>query len=254
MILPPGELAPDLQARLRWIERQLRGDLEQKLQAARYSRQLELSRKEAELVRTYQEALMNADLMSATGGTRANRPTPERERILARIETQMTEQVEASQRLLNEYEAKMRQDTELTFAATQQQIWEKMQERLHSTVNSGSKTADRLSKELSSWKTSDYSGPATVWHLDPSGVLGGDLQPDRVEVTVAFTAARGRLAAALAIQKARLSGQIYDETVLAMHKSALQTGFRLTIPPMQPSDGPDVTELLRPQLRTMWQQ
>ena len=249
----PSELAPDLMARLGWIEQQLRGDLEQKLQATRYAEQLELSRKEADLVRKYQEALMNADLMVRRRGESTDAAPSERERILARIEAQMAEQADASQRLLDEYEARMRQEAQLAFDTAQQQVWQKMQKRLHSSVSSGSKTADRLSKLLSNWEVPDYSGRVLVHQSSAVDVLTHEYEPGGTDVEAVYASAGNRLAAMLSVQKSRLSRRIYDETVLAVRKSALEAGTRLTVPPTQPTAGPDVTEQLRPQLRRMWQ-
>ncbi len=250
---PTGELAPDLQARLRWSERNLRTDLQKKLQAACYARDLELARKEAELVRKYQEALMNADLLGPRRSEGSDALPSQHEQILAAIEAQMAQQREASQRLLAQYEAKIRQEAQVTFAQAQQELWDKMKKRLQTSVSSGSKIGTRLSKRLSSFESTDYTADVLEWKPDAEGIFIQGADQRSAEVGAFYEAAAGRAASALRERRSKLSRDIYSETVLAVRKSAMELGAEVCIPPLEPATGDDLTASMRPLLRQMWQ-
>ncbi len=247
------ELAEDLRARLQWSEQGLRTDLDAKLAAAQHSQELQLARKRAELVRTYQEALMNADLFprALVDGEQSG-PT-ERERIMARIEAEMVKEKQASERLLAEYDAKMRDEAQVAFVTAQQEVWELMQKRLESSVTSGSKIAAGLSKYLSKPDSQDFSADSIEWDPGDSAAFWEENGDSASEFDDLYAAACQRVAEALSRQRSALSREIYDETVLAIRKCDFEVGAELTISPTDPEFGEDLTESVRPLLRRMWQ-
>jgi len=250
---PTDELASDLDARLRWIERNLRTDLQKKLQAAHYAQDLELARKEAEIIRKYQEALMNADLLGPRASEGSDAPPSQREQILAKIEAQMAQERQASQRLFAEYEAKIRQEAQVAFAQAQQELWDKMKKRLQTSVSSGSKIGTRLSKRLGSFASADYTADVLEWKPGAGGILIHGADQRSADAGALYEAAGRRAASALRQRRAKLSREIYSETVLAVRKSAMELGADVCIPPLEPATGDDLTHSMRPLLRQMWQ-
>ncbi len=246
------ELAPDLQARLRWIERNLRTDLDRKLEGARYAEDLRLARTRAELVRKHQEALSNADLVLPRSREGTAAITSQREKILAKIESQMAQERAASQALLTEYEAKMRQEAQLAFVAAQMELWDNMKKRLQRSVTSGSKTAARLSKVLSDWQSADYSADVLEWQPSGAGVFAPDTEPTDTEFSALYEGSGRRVASVLGLRRGSLNRAIYQETALAVRKCAMELGVDVTIPPLEPPSGEDMTETIRPLLRRMW--
>ncbi len=247
------ELAPDLKARMRWIERTVGGELERKLEAARYEQELTLARRRAELVRSYQEALMNADIPPArqAGDADASARTG-RARLEADIEARMQEaRLQAEAEFARQVE-QIRHAARESVAAAERDIAAEMRARQETSVSSGSKIVDRLSNSLSSVQGSEFSAEIMEWapHAPDSSTAADS--PARASFDVIYQAAAARVADDIGRRRLQLSRAIYNETVLMVRKCALQEGIELNIPPLQPADGRDLTEDLRPVVRRAW--
>ena len=251
---PGTQLAADLQSRLRWIERQLRTDLEEKLQTAAYSEELRLARKQAELVREHQEALINADVRPLRAMDKDQETASQRAAITAKMAAAMTREKEESKRILDQYEARMREEAQVAFVAAQQQLWETMKKRRQTSVSSGSKTATRMSKRLSLMEAVAYDAGVLEWKPDSVGPIWEGRRDPEADFNAAFAAAGQEVAVALGAQRGKLRNEIYRETVLAVSKSAIEVGVSINIPPLGKASGEDMTERLRPLLHRMWQQ
>ncbi len=251
---PSTQLAADLQSRLRWMEKRLRTDLEEKLKRAAYSEELRLARKRAELVRRHQEALINADVMlPQVAETDEGRPS-QREVIMAKIAAEMAREKEESQLILDEYATRMRQEAQVAFVTAQQQLWETMKKRRQTSVSSGSKTATRMSKRLSLMEAVGYDVGILEWKPDAAGLFSESRGDPEADFEAALAAAGRQVAEALGAQRGKLRNQIYREAVLAVSKTAIELDVSISIPPLDEAGGQDMTESLRPLLRRMWQQ
>jgi len=248
------QLSADLASRLRWVEKQLRTELEDKLQRAAYSEELRLAREKAELIRRHQEALINADLTPLRAMDKDQETPSQRAAIMAKIAAAMTREKEDSQRILNEYEARMREEAQVALITEQQKLWETMKKRLQTSVSSGSKTATRMSKRLSLMEAVPYDGGVVEWKADATGPFSEDRRASGADRDAALGAAGEQVAAALGRQRGLLRNQIYRETVLAVSKTAVELDVSINIPPLEKASGQDITEQLRPLLRRMWQQ
>jgi hypothetical protein len=178
----------------------------------------------------------------------------QRAAIMAKIAAAMTREKEESQRILNEYEARMREEAQVAFVTEQQKLWETMKKRLQTSVSSGSKTATRMSKRLSLMEAVPYDGGVVEWKADATGPFSEDRRASGADRDAAFGAAGEQVAAALGRQRGLLRNQIYRETVLAVSKTAVELDVSINIPPLEKASGQDITEQLRPLLRRMWQQ
>ena len=247
------ELAPDLKARMRWLERTAGAELDRKLEAARYEQELALARRRAELVRRYQEALMNADLPPARhGGDADTGATPGRAQLEAAIETQMQEARVQAEAEFERQADEIRRAARHTVATAERDIAAEMRARQETSVSSGSKIIDRLSNTLSSVQGSDFSAEVMEWapRAPEAHAAADSTVPARFDDV--YQAAAARVADDIGRRRLQLSRAIYKETVLVVRKCALQEGIELTIPPLQPADGRDLTEDLRPLVRRAW--
>jgi len=247
------DLAPDLKARMHWIERTVGAELERKLEAARYEQELALARRRAELVRRYQEALMSVDLPPARhGGDADTGATPGRAQLEAAIEAQMQEARLQAEAEFERQADEIRSAASQTVATAERDIAAEMRARQETSVSSGSKTIDRLSNTLSSVQGSDFSAEVMEWApRAPSAQPAAD-STVRATFDDVYLAAAARVADDIGRRRLQLSRAIYNETVLIVRKCALQEGIALTIPPLQPADGRDLTEDLRPIVRRAW--
>ncbi len=247
------DLAPDLKARMHWIERTVDAELERKLEAARYGQELALARRRAELVRRYQEALMNVDLPPARhGGDADTGATAGRAQLEAAIEAQMQEaRLQAEAEFVRQAD-EIRRAARQTVATAERDIAAEMRARQETSVSSGSKIIDRLSNTLSSVQGSDFSAEVMEWAPRAPRAQQAADSTVRASFDEVYQAAAARVADDIGRRRLQLSRAIYNETVLIVRKCALQEGIDLTIPPLQPADGRDLTEDLRPLVRRAW--
>lgn len=246
------ELAPDLRARMRWLERSIGTQLDRTLEAARYERELALARRRAELVKQYQEALMNADLPPTKRTDADTDASPGRAQLEAAIEAQMQQARVQAEAEFARYSEQTRRSAQQKIAAARRDVATEMRSRQETSVSSGSKTVGRLSKALTSIQGGDYSAEGINWAPDVPGAETGADSSVQGDLDTLYAEAAGRVADGLERRRLQLGKAIYEETVLAVRKCALQEGIVVSIPPLQPAEGQDMTERLRPLIRRSW--
>lgn len=251
-LLPPpttSYLAPDLMAELDWTRRRLDRETRQLLADARSQEELALSRLRAQAVRERQEQYNNAALDLKLSDDEAQAAAAER-RLELREEVELlvaAERVAAEERLRQFRERQEARASEELLAA-QREIWARQQERSQIAVKSGSEIRSGMSKTMAPPEALYFDGPL-VWG---SGLETATPGPRRAADAGVAAARRQSQARRLRRERDALSRRLYESTRVAVSGLAAMQGWVVRFPPVQPSEGEDLTESIRPMLRALY--
>jgi hypothetical protein len=251
-------LDADVRAELRWARIQAEERAAAQLQRVRSAEDARVAEARAAAVRAQQEAFNNAGLNLTASGDREAREArdaaeqEERQRLWAEIE-QVTAAARAdADRVVAACRQQIDQDLRAQLAELEAAASERMEKRREIFVKSGSENRTRMSKAMTPPEPLSLS-QGLSWQPGGAPATSAAVSPDAVKLLQREQQRRQAQAALLIARRADLAIQIERGVELAVRRVAALEGIRLTIPPLEAAQGPDVTEALRPALRKMFQ-
>lgn len=252
-LLPPPAttyLAPDLLAELDWTRRRLDRETQQLLAEARSREELELSRRRAQAIRDRQEQYNNAALDLELNDDEAQAAAAERRLALQEeVELLMAAERVAAEERLRQFRQRQEQSAAEELQAVQREVWSRQQDRSQVSVRSGSEIRSGMSKAMALPEPLHFDGPLR-W--DNGLVVGlAERQPGALKPG-AMATRRDRQARRMLREREALSRRLYQSTRDAVFGLAAMQGWVVTYPPLQPREGEDLTEIMRPLLRELY--
>ncbi|NPV48869.1 MAG: hypothetical protein HPY69_18160 [Armatimonadetes bacterium] len=252
-LLPPpatSYLAPDLLAELNWTRRRLNRETQQLLAESRSREELALSRQRAQAIRDRQEQYNNAALDLGLSDDEAQAAAAERRLALQEeVELLMAAERVAAEERLRQFRQRQEQRAAEELQGAQREVWARQQERSQVSVRSGSEIRSGMSKAMEPPEPLYFDGPL-LWD---SG-LSADITERRGKVRGAglLAARRDSQARRMLREREMLSRRLYQSTRAAVSGVAAMQGWVVTYPPLQPREGEDLTESIRPLLRALY--
>ncbi len=246
------ELAQDLQARLRWKERQITSRLEKDLRDKNAAEELWLARKECALAEKYQEALINASLETLQQGQAEQKGPTLKEKLEKRMDQELQQAREQSQARLQAYFETRKAESIEAHQAARKQVEQEQAERAESSVNSGSKVASQLSKRLSLPEVEDKSGQVVVWEPGPFSIYTPVEELQEPDFQTHYGDAAGRVQKALSARREALLNDIYRETAAAVRTGEMDMNVEVVTELQRGAKSSDLTERFRSYLKELW--
>ena len=247
------ELDPDLTAEVSWARAQARQAADVRLACVTSEEENRLAEVRAEAVRTRQEAFNNAGLDLTVSEHDVEAATErERQRLWADMEKELqAARAQGDARVATAREAILK-EFEAAVAAAQNDARERMKSRAEIFVKSGSEMRSRMSKAI----TPPEPLPpiqGLQWRPERPVIAPGALQPATNALTQRDQQLRLAQAALLAAKRAEIAVRMEEGTERAVRRLAGVRGIRVSFPPTERRAGRDITDELRPALRTMFQ-
>ncbi|MGE5531743.1 MAG: hypothetical protein ACM3VW_06495 [Bacteroidota bacterium] len=251
-------LDADVRAELRWAKIQAEEHAAAQLQRVQSTEDARVAEVRAAAVRAQQEALNNAGLKLTGSGDREAREArdaeeqQERQRLWAEIEQQVAAARTDADRAVAASRQQIDEDLRSQLRDLQAEASQRMEKRREIFVKSGSEIRTRMSKAMAPPEPLALS-QGLSWQPAAAPAISAGLSPDAAKLLQREQRRREAQATLLIARRADLAAQIERGVELAVRRVAALESIRLTVPPMEAAQGPDVTEALRPALRTMFQ-
>ena len=247
------ELDPDLAAEVSWARAQAQQAADTKLARVVSEQENWLAEARAEAVRARQEALNNAglDLTVPERDVEASADR-ERQRLWAQLEEELkTAHSQAEAQVATARETIM-QGFEADVAAATDQARQRMKRRAEILVKSGSEMRSRMSNSMTAPEPLPPT-PGLQWRPKVAVPSGIDAQAAAMALNQRDEQLRLAQAALLADKRAEIAAQMEEGTERAVRRLAGVLGTRVSFPPTEPAVGEDITDEVRPALRSMFQ-
>jgi len=149
------------------------------------------------------------------------------------------------------FEQQVRAETDATIAAAEADIKQRMQRRTEVRLKTGSKTRAQMSKALAAPEPM-VPRPLPTWRPEVAAVLREAPQDAELRRVRAGAEVRRAQAERLARRRSELAARLSRATELAVRRTSGMDGIVVHIPPAEPPVGANLTEQMRPALRTLF--